>query len=330
MTSRIPRDCIRKKQLQRSASRPRSFRNSNSHMMANNVSDQAQDVPTSLDRTNKTPPSIISPSSPHLSGSKAISIDLEEIQRKLEAVQKELAATRAELDITKQEAQTADITAAEDGRTNRRLRAEVQMLNDQLQRKDRQIEQTKATSFFFDGQLKKYEEEIDAARTGLERFQKLEEEAMDAQAAAEDAKKRVAEKYDSVRLEIDTVREGHRVEVNAIKAEIVEVQKAFLAESVETLNVATNSEGRVLRLLKDRGNVVNEVRAAHGNIVGRQHNLVELVEREVKRLREVMETEAEKATEYESMAHGIKDEMSDLIWKLRTFKVLQPSSTESA
>lgn len=191
------------------------------------------------------------------------------------------------------------------------------------------MEQSKATSFFFEGQLKKFEDEIDAARIGLERFRKLEEEAMDAQVAAEDAKQRVAEKYDSVRLEIDMLRERHRVEVNGIKAQIVEVQKAFLAESEETLNVATDSEGRVLRLLKNRGNVVNEVRAAHGNIVGRQRDLVELVEREVKRLKEVMETEAEKATEYEDMAHGIKDEMSDLIWKLRTFKVLQQSS-ESA
>ncbi|RUP52337.1 hypothetical protein BC936DRAFT_147584 [Jimgerdemannia flammicorona] len=304
--------------------------------MANIVSDQTQDDSTSLDRTNKSPPFIISPSSPHLSpssphlsGSKAITLDLEEIQRKLEAAQKELAATRAEFDITKREAKTAELAAAEDGRTNRRLRVEVQTLTDQLQRKDRQMEQSKATSFFFEGQLKKYEEEIDAARTGLERFQILEEEAISAKAEAEKAKERVIERYESVRAEIDTLQQGYMAEVGVLKAEIGEVQRAFLEESVGALHAATESEARVLQLLVDRGATLKEVRAVHGAMVGRQRDLAEMVEREVKRLKEVLESESQVACGFEDLGRGVKAEMADVMWKLRTFKVLQASEETS-
>ncbi|RUP46731.1 hypothetical protein BC936DRAFT_146584 [Jimgerdemannia flammicorona] len=276
--------------------------------------------PLSLERTNKIP-SLLPPTSPHLSGSKAVTLDLEDIQRKLESAQRELATTRAEYDLTKRETKAAELAAAEASRSNRRLRVEVQTLNDLLHRKDRQIEQSKATSFFFEGQLKKFEEEIDAARVGLERFKVLEEEAAAAQADAEEAARKTAREYESVRKEIDALNLTYRAEVDAIKAEIAEAQHMFLAESEETLKVAAESEARVRKMLEEKGDELKEVRAANEVVVGRQKDLAEMVEREVRVLKKVLGKEAEATKGHEATAQEIKDEMADLMRKLRTFRL---------
>lgn len=198
-----------------------------------------------------------------------------------------------------------------------------------LHRKDRQIEQSKATSFFFDGQLKKYAEEIDAARAGLENLHKLEEETTEAKRAAEEADRVVAQRYESVRVEINSINEAHREEMNATAREIVELQRAFLVESEEALQMTTESETRLLEMLKERGDVLEEVRAAYEAMVGRQKETMELFESKVKNLKEILEASDKVAESTETLACRVNDEMADLMWKVRKFTAAPASAKAS-
>ncbi|OZJ06077.1 hypothetical protein BZG36_01118 [Bifiguratus adelaidae] len=184
------------------------------------------------------------------------SSDVEELQNRLAAAQQELARLKAQLDATREAAKTAEQQALESAQTNRKLKLELQTLTDMTQRKDRQVENSKATAFFFEGQLKKYREEIASAKAGIERLQTLEEQVDKAKQAAEETKDRAAQEYKAMKKRIEELQQQHLEQLSRISTRATEAEADYVHKVDDALEetkkvqreVATETEETISEL----------------------------------------------------------------------------------
>jgi chromosome segregation ATPase len=252
-----------------------------------------------------------------------VTSDIEELQQKISETQKELVAVKAELDATRQQAKTLEGQTQESGRTNRKLRNEVQTLTDMSQRKERQAENSKATAFFFEGQLRKYVEEIDNAKNGLEHLKALEDDMLKAKKQATESQQKTDAEYRTIREEITKLQQQHLQDIQSLKETIQAIESSLSKATSDTLDKHHESEARLNKLLASRQNELKNIEEEYATLQGKQEQVVNMVEDEVKALLDRLK-QSEATTEgYEATMTTVKTEMDRIMLRLRTLKDVQ-------
>ncbi|CAM0137706.1 hypothetical protein VKS41_000914 [Umbelopsis sp. WA50703] len=242
-------------------------------------------------------------------------MDIGELQQKISDAEQELNIIRSQLDKTKQQAKTAELQSQESGRTNRKLLTEIQTLTDMSNRKDRQAENAKATAFFFEGQLKKYREEIEHARAGMTHLKEMEDEMDTAKREAYQAQKKVDEEYKQMRAKINRLQQKYQEDIAGLKGSIQLAHEQLVLETENAISLHEQAERRLNELLKQRKAV--DVEEMNAKLHSEHADLFTDVEKEVESLQiQINESTQSSETNEQTMTY-IKGEMDRIMRRLR-------------
>ncbi|KAK4519125.1 uncharacterized protein ATC70_009356 [Mucor velutinosus] len=246
--------------------------------------------------------------------------DIGELQQKISQAEKELGQLKLELDQTKQQAKQAEIYAQESGRTNRKLKTEIQTLTDMSNRKDRQAENSKATAFFFEGQVKKYMDEIETARQGMGHLKELDDQLNQAKAEQAELEKTSKEEAIRVKATIKSMQEEHRERKEALKAEI---DKAY-AELEKTSALALQLQQEIQQKMEAEmpGFDIHTLEREHRALEQKQMEAVKQVYEEVDQLRKKLEQSEASTLSHEESMVVVKEEMDRIMRRLRAIDQL--------
>lgn len=250
--------------------------------------------------------------------------DISELQQKINQAERELTQLKLELDQTKQQAKQAEVYAQESGRTNRKLKTEIQTLTDMSNRKDRQAENSKATAFFFEGQVKKYMDEIETARQGMGHLKELDDQLNQAKAEQAELEKSSKEEAVRVKATIKAMQEEHKQNKEAIKAEIEKAYAELEKASTHALQLQQEMQQKMEQELKQQD--IASLEREHRALEQKQMETVKQVYEEVDQLRKKLEqSEASTLSHEESMVVA-KEEMDRIMRRLRAIDQLAASS----
>ncbi|CAO3600645.1 unnamed protein product [Absidia cylindrospora] len=241
--------------------------------------------------------------------------DIGELQQKISKAEKELVQLRLELDQTRQQGKQSELHALESGRTNRKLKTEIQTLTDMSNRKDRQAENAKATAFFFEGQVKKYTDEIESARQGMGHLKVLDDELRAAKEEQERLEQQAQSEYNQVRQQIQQKQTKYRTEKDELNEMIATAYRDLVTCSEKALKLQHQVEGRLafpssqdLELLEQDYKIKQQ----------EQMDMVLSVFEQVNQLKDTLQ-QSEKTTQFheETMAK-VQQEMDKIMRRLRT------------
>ncbi|KAI8373253.1 hypothetical protein BD560DRAFT_423165 [Blakeslea trispora] len=242
--------------------------------------------------------------------------DIGEIQRKISLAEKELSQLKLELDQTKQQAKQAEVYAQESGRTNRKLKTEIQTLTDMSNRKDRQAENSKATAFFFEGQVKKYMDEIATAKQGMGHLKELDDELVKAKEEQAELEKQSKEEAMRVKAAVKALQDEHKENKDKIKAEIdaayAELEKASSQAVQLQQEIRKNMEAEL-----QEGSDLQTLEKEHRALEQKQLEAIKLVYDEVNQLRMSLEQSESSTLSQEHNMLTVKQEMDQIMRRLR-------------
>ncbi|KAI8332218.1 hypothetical protein BC941DRAFT_474306 [Chlamydoabsidia padenii] len=171
--------------------------------------------------------------------------DIGDLQQKIAKAEKELVQLRLELDQTRQQGKQAELHALESGRTNRKLKTEIQTLTDMSNRKDRQAENAKATAFFFEGQVKKYTDEIESARQGMGHLKVLDDELRAAKEEQERLEQQAQAEYNQVKQQIQQTQANYGAEKEKLNEMVAAAYQELLVSSEKAIKLQQQVEARL-------------------------------------------------------------------------------------
>lgn len=251
--------------------------------------------------------------------------DIGELQQKISQAEKELSQLKLELDQTRQQAKQAEAYAQESGRTNRKLKTEIQTLTDMSNRKDRQAENSKATAFFFEGQVKKYMDEIETARQGMGHLKELDDQLN--QAKAEQAELEKTAKEESVRVKaiLKEMQEKHKENKEAIKAQIEKANADLQQASAHALQLQQELQQKMESEL-NQGFDIHALEREHRALEQKQMEAVKAVCQEVEQLRKKLEQSEASTLSHEESMVVVQQEMDRIMRRLRAMDQLSAST----
>ncbi|KAL0142028.1 hypothetical protein V8B55DRAFT_1494411 [Mucor lusitanicus] len=245
--------------------------------------------------------------------------DIGELQQKISQAEKELGQLKLELDQTKQQAKQAEVYAQESGRTNRKLKTEIQTLTDMSNRKDRQAENSKATAFFFEGQT---------ARQGMGHLKELDDQLNQAKAEQAELEKTSKEEAIRVKATIKSMQEEHKERKEALKAEI---DKAY-AELEKTSAQALQLQQEIQQKMESEmpGFDIHTLEREHRALEQKQMEAVKQVYEEVDQLRKKLEQSEASTLSHEESMVVVKEEMDRIMRRLRAIDQLSTMTDSEA
>ncbi|KAL0074019.1 hypothetical protein J3Q64DRAFT_1616725, partial [Phycomyces blakesleeanus] len=241
--------------------------------------------------------------------------DIGELQQKISKAERELGQLRLELDQTRQQAKAAELHAQESGRTNRKLKTEIQTLTDMSNRKDRQAENAKATAFFFEGQVKKYTDEIETARQGMGHLKELDDELQKAKQEQEALERCAQEEYGQVREQIRQTQEKYKNEKEELRQVVLKAYEDLAETSGRALKIQEEVQARIKAELPKQG--VEELAGEHEAMERRQMVTIKAVQAEVAVLQKALEQSDQTTASYEQVMLTVKAEMDRIMRRLR-------------
>ncbi|CEP08517.1 hypothetical protein [Parasitella parasitica] len=260
-------------------------------------------------------------------GRSATGAEIGELQRKISLAEEELRQLKQDLDQTKKQAKQAELSAQDNGRTNRKLKTEIQTLTDMSNRKDRQAENSKATAFFFEGQVKKYMDEIETARQGMGHLKELDDQLNQAKAEQAELEKSSKEETARVNSTIKSMKEAHEAKKEALKADIDKAYADLEKVSAQALQLQQEIQQKMESELP--GLDIHKLEREYRNSEQKQKDEVEQVHDEVKQLlRRLEQSEASTLSHEESMV-VVKEEMDRIMRRLRAMDQLSASTSNT-
>ncbi|KAI7863455.1 uncharacterized protein EV154DRAFT_546592 [Mucor mucedo] len=251
--------------------------------------------------------------------------DIGELQQKISQAERELSQLKLELDQTKQQAKQAEVYAQESGRTNRKLKTEIQTLTDMSNRKDRQAENSKATAFFFEGQVKKYMDEIETARQGMGHLKELDDQLNQAKAEQAELEKSSKEESIAVKATIKTMQETHKANKENIKLEIEKAYTELEKASAQALQLQQEVQQKMEAELHP-GTDIQTLEREHRALEQKQMEAVKKVYQEVDQLRNKLEQSEASTLSHEESMVVVKEEMDRIMRRLRAIDQLSASN----
>lgn len=221
---------------------------------------------------------------------------------------------RLELDQTRQQAKAAELHAQESGRTNRKLQTEIQTLTDMSNRKDRQAENAKATAFFFEGQVKKYTDEIETAQRGMGHLKELDDqlrEAKQQQAQLEQGARQ------DVRQDIERIQAKYRAEKSALQAVIAKAYQELVASSERALEIQKGAEDRIKAALAPIDAQVKQLEQEHQELERQQVETIRQVQSQVEELRRKLDASEASTRSHEEIMATVQSEIDRIMRRLR-------------
>jgi chromosome segregation ATPase len=252
--------------------------------------------------------------------------DIGELQQKISQAEKELNQLKLELDQTKQQAKQAEVYAQESGRTNRKLKTEIQTLTDMSNRKDRQAENSKATAFFFEGQVKKYMDEIETARQGMGHLKELDDQLNQAKAEQAQLEKISKEEALRVKATIKTMQDAHKQQKDQIKADIDAAYAELEKASAQALQLQQEIQQKMEAELQP-GLDIQTLEREHRALEQKQMEAVKQVYEEVDLLRKKLEQSEASTLSHEESMVVVKEEMDRIMRRLRAIDQLSANNT---
>ncbi|GAA5812015.1 hypothetical protein MFLAVUS_005463 [Mucor flavus] len=251
--------------------------------------------------------------------------DIGELQQKISQAERELSQLKLDLDQTKQQAKQAEVYAQESGRTNRKLKTEIQTLTDMSNRKDRQAENSKATAFFFEGQVKKYMDEIETARQGMGHLKELDDQLNQAKAEQAELEKTSKEEAVRVKATIKAMQEAHKSNKEDIKADIDKAYAELETTSAQALQLQQEIQQKMDAELHP-GSDIQTLEREHRALEQKQMEAVRKVYEEVDQLRKKLEQSEASTLSHEESMVVVKEEMDRITRRLRAIDQLSASN----
>ncbi|KAG1458631.1 hypothetical protein G6F56_006352 [Rhizopus delemar] len=242
--------------------------------------------------------------------------DIGELQQKISQAEQELAQLRSELDQTKSHAKQAEVSAQESGKTNRKLKTEIQTLTDMSNRKDRQAENSKATAFFFEGQVKKYMDEIETARQGMGHLKELDDQLNQAKSEQAELEKTSKEEVVRVKSVIKSMQDAHKADKEAIKQEIEKAYADLEKTSAQTTHLQKEIQQKMESELQS-GTDIQALEKEHKFLEQKQAEAIKQVYDEVEQLRKRLEQSEAYTVSHEERMLVAKEEMDRIMRRLR-------------
>ncbi|KAI9470595.1 MAG: hypothetical protein EXX96DRAFT_510917 [Benjaminiella poitrasii] len=252
--------------------------------------------------------------------------DIHELQQKISQAERELSKIKLELDQTKQQAKQAEVYAQESGRTNRKLKTEIQTLTDMSNRKDRQAENSKATAFFFEGQVKKYMDEIETARQGMGHLKELDDELNKAKAEQAELEKITKEDAIQVKSTLKTMQEEHKEKKENMK---LLIEQAY-AELEKTTNQSLQLQQEIQQKMEaelHNSFDIQTLEKEHRALEQKQMEAVKQVYGEVEQLLKKLEQSETSTVSHEENMVAVKKEMDRIMIRLRAIDQLSTNSS---
>ncbi|ORZ26056.1 hypothetical protein BCR42DRAFT_479973 [Absidia repens] len=241
--------------------------------------------------------------------------DIGDLQQKISKAEKDLVQLRLELDQNRQQGKQAEHHANESGRTNRKLKTEIQTLTDMSNRKDRQSENAKATAFFFEGQVKKYTDEIESAKQGMGHLKVLDDELRAAKEEQERLEQQAHVEYEQVKQQIQQTQAKYSADKEELNQMIATAYQDLVTTSEKALSLQQQVEARLaLPSCQDVDQLENEYRKNQQE----QMDQIISVHRQAAQLKDTLQ-ESEKTTEsHEETLATVRQEMDRIMRRLRT------------
>lgn len=236
-----------------------------------------------------------------------------------------MSQLKLDLDQTKQQAKQAEVYAQESGRTNRKLKTEIQTLTDMSNRKDRQAENSKATAFFFEGQVKKYMDEIETARQGMGHLKELDDQLNQAKAEQAELEKTSKEEAVRVKATIKAMQEAHKSNKEDIKADIDKAYAELETTSAQALQLQQEIQQKMDAELHP-GSDIQTLEREHRALEQKQMEAVRKVYEEVDQLRKKLEQSEASTLSHEESMVVVKEEMDRITRRLRAIDQLSASN----
>jgi chromosome segregation ATPase len=255
--------------------------------------------------------------------------DIGELQQKISQAEKELSQLKLELDQTKQQAKQAEVYAQESGRTNRKLKTEIQTLTDMSNRKDRQAENSKATAFFFEGQVKKYMDEIETARQGMGHLKELDDQLNQAKAEQAQLEKTSKEEALRVKATIKTMQDSHKENKENMKIQIDQAYAELEKASAHALQLQQEIQQKMEAEMQP-GSDIQTLEREHRALEQKQMEAVKQVYEEVDLLRKKLEQSEASTLSHEESMVVVKEEMDRIMRRLRAIDQLSANNTTTA
>lgn len=195
-------------------------------------------------------------------------------------------------------------------------------------RKDRQAENSKATAFFFEGQVKKYMDEIETARQGMGHLKELDDQLNQAKAEQAELEKTSKEEAIRVKATIKSMQEEHKERKEALKAEI---DKAY-AELEKTSAQALQLQQEIQQKMESEmpGFDIHTLEREHRALEQKQMEAVKQVYEEVDQLRKKLEQSEASTLSHEESMVVVKEEMDRIMRRLRAIDQLSTMTDSEA
>lgn len=192
-------------------------------------------------------------------------------------------------------------------------------------RKDRQAENSKATAFFFEGQVKKYMDEIETARQGMGHLKELDDQLNQAKAEQAELEKSSKEESIAVKATIKTMQETHKANKENIKLEIEKAYTELEKASAQALQLQQEIQHKMEAELHP-GTDIQTLEREHRALEQKQMEAVKKVYQEVDQLRNKLEQSEASTLSHEESMVVVKEEMDRIMRRLRAIDQLSASN----
>ncbi|CAO3581941.1 unnamed protein product [Absidia cylindrospora] len=182
-------------------------------------------------------------------------------------------------------------------------------------RKDRQSENAKATAFFFEGQVKKYTDEIESAKQGMGHLKVLDDELRAAKEEQERLEQQAHAEYDQVKQQIQQTQAKYSANKEELNQMIATAYQDLVTTSEKALLLQQQVEARLaLPSCQDVDQLENDYRKNQQE----QMDRIISVHRQTAQLKDTLQ-ESEKTTEsHEETLATVQQEMDRIMRRLRT------------
>ncbi|KAI9312940.1 hypothetical protein BX666DRAFT_789208 [Dichotomocladium elegans] len=264
------------------------------------------------------PDNDLRPEPGNTSSSRTTGSDIGELQQKISKAERELAQLRLELDQTRQQAKAAELHAQESGRTNRKLKTEIQTLTDMSNRKDRQAENAKATAFFFEGQVKKYTDEIETAQRGMGHLKELDDQLREARNQQQLLESDSSRGHTEVRGDIRRLQEKYRAEKSELEAVIAKAYQDLAATSSKALLLQQQAEERIKQAVGPMDLEIKKLEEEHLEMERRQNEMIMSIQQEIQQLKAKLDAYEQSTRSHEEIMVMVQKEMDRIMRRLRS------------
>jgi chromosome segregation ATPase len=220
------------------------------------------------------------------------------------------------LEQTKQQSKQAEMYAQESGRTNRKLKTEIQTLTDMSNRKDRQAENSKATAFFFEGQVKKYMDEIRTAKNGMGHLKELDDQLNSAKNEQAELEKMSKEEALKVKTTLKEMQDAHKAKKQEIQQQIDEKQKELEKASLSALQMQQEIQKKMEQELQTNADI-QQLEKEHRALEQKQMEAIKEVYEQVQQLTHKLDQSEQSTLSQEASMAVAKEEMDRIMRRLR-------------